>query len=82
VEITYAQFVKKFQIFMLEGFNYDITTGRPKQTKWIEEMNKLDGYKQTIVLEQEKLIDYYKNRFLPVLTLKSIDTFLFFFFLV
>uniref|UniRef100_A0A3Q7E864 GST N-terminal domain-containing protein n=1 Tax=Solanum lycopersicum TaxID=4081 RepID=A0A3Q7E864_SOLLC len=48
-----------------QGFNYDITTERPKLAKWIEEMNNLDGYKQTKVLEQEKMVEYYKNRFLP-----------------
>ncbi|KAG5606048.1 hypothetical protein H5410_027540 [Solanum commersonii] len=51
VGITYAPFIKRFQNFLPEGFNYDITTGRPKLSKWIEEMSKLDGYKQTKVLE-------------------------------
>ncbi|XP_049367963.1 glutathione S-transferase L1-like [Solanum verrucosum] len=45
VDITYSPFIEKFQIFMPEGFSYDITTGRPKLAKWIEEMKKLDGYK-------------------------------------
>ncbi|XP_010314303.1 glutathione S-transferase L1-like isoform X1 [Solanum lycopersicum] len=65
VDIIYAPFVERFHVFMPEGFNYDITTGRPKLAKWTEEMNNLDGYKQTKVLEQEKMIEYYKNRFLP-----------------
>ncbi|WMV30077.1 hypothetical protein MTR67_023462 [Solanum verrucosum] len=77
VDTTCAPFIERFQIFMLEGFNYDITTGRPKLAKWIEEMNKLDGYKQTKVLEREKMVEYYQNRFLPVLTLQTIDTFFF-----
>ncbi|XP_010314301.1 glutathione S-transferase L1-like isoform X1 [Solanum lycopersicum] len=64
VDIIYAPFVERFHVFMPEGFNYDITTGRPKLAKWIEEMNNLDGYKQTKVLEQEKMVGYYKNRFL------------------
>ncbi|XP_015060469.1 glutathione S-transferase L1-like [Solanum pennellii] len=64
VDITYAPFIERFHVFMPEGFNYDITTGRPKLAKWIEEMNNLDGYKQTKVLEQEKMVEYYKNRFL------------------
>ncbi|XP_049367957.1 glutathione S-transferase L1-like [Solanum verrucosum] len=51
IDITYATFIERFHIFMPEGFNYDITTGRPKLAKWILEMNKLDGYKQTKVLE-------------------------------
>ncbi|KAK4716284.1 hypothetical protein R3W88_014622 [Solanum pinnatisectum] len=33
VDIAYAPFIKRFQIFMPEGFNYDITTGRPKLAK-------------------------------------------------
>nr|XP_004253250.2 glutathione S-transferase L1-like [Solanum lycopersicum] len=65
VDIIYAPFIERFHVFMPEGFNYDITTGRPKLAKWIEEMNNLDGYKQTKVLEQEKMVEYYKNRFLP-----------------
>ncbi|KAH0634757.1 hypothetical protein KY284_037543 [Solanum tuberosum] len=65
VDIAYAPFIERFQVFMPEGFDYDITTGRHKLAKWIEEMNKLDGYKQTKVLEHEKMVEYYKNRFLP-----------------
>ncbi|KAG5584477.1 hypothetical protein H5410_044911, partial [Solanum commersonii] len=65
VDIAYAPFIERFEVFMTEGLDYDITTGRPKLAKWIEEMNKLDRYKQTKVLEQEKMVEYYKNRFLP-----------------
>ncbi|KAG5606052.1 hypothetical protein H5410_027544, partial [Solanum commersonii] len=36
VDITYALFIERFHIFMPEGFNNDITTGRPKLAKWIE----------------------------------------------
>ncbi|KAG5599078.1 hypothetical protein H5410_030448, partial [Solanum commersonii] len=36
VDIPHAPFIERFQIFMPEGFNYDITTGRPKLAKWIE----------------------------------------------
>jgi len=43
-------------------------------------MNKFDGYKQTKVLEQEKMVEYYKNCFLLVFTLQKLDFFLFFFF--
>lgn len=64
VDIAYVPFIERFQIFLKEAFNYDITAGRPKLTKWIEEVNKLDGYKQTKVLDPEGLVEYYKNRFL------------------
>ncbi|XP_016542452.2 glutathione S-transferase L3 isoform X2 [Capsicum annuum] len=64
VDIAYAPFIERFQIFLQEVFNYDITSGRPKLAKWIEEVNKLDGYKQTKVLDPKRLVEYYKNRFL------------------
>ncbi|WMV32631.1 hypothetical protein MTR67_026016 [Solanum verrucosum] len=66
VDIPHAPFIERFQIFMPEGFNYGITTGRPKLAKWIEEMNKLDGYKLTKVLEHEKMVEYCKNCFLSL----------------
>ncbi|KAK4706669.1 hypothetical protein R3W88_033769 [Solanum pinnatisectum] len=71
VDITHAPFIEKFQIFMPKGFNYDVTTGRPKLAKWIEEMNKLDGYKHTKVLEHEKMVDYYKNCFTGIAFCKA-----------
>ncbi|PHU04521.1 Protein IN2-1 -like protein B [Capsicum chinense] len=36
VDIAYASFIERFQIFLQEMFNYDITSGRPKLGKWIE----------------------------------------------
>jgi len=36
VEIIYIPFVEKFQAFLSGVWNYDITAGRPKLTKWIE----------------------------------------------
>ncbi|XP_016445314.1 glutathione S-transferase L3 isoform X1 [Nicotiana tabacum] len=63
VDIAYAPFVERFQIFLQEVFKYDITSGRPKLAKWIEEMNKVDGYKQTKV-DPQKVVDLYKSRFL------------------
>ncbi|PHT38361.1 Protein IN2-1 -like protein B [Capsicum baccatum] len=64
VDIAYAPFIERFQIFLQEVFNNNITSGRPKLAKWIEEVNKLDGYKQTKVLDPKRLVEYYKNRFL------------------
>ncbi|XP_070006753.1 glutathione S-transferase L3-like isoform X2 [Nicotiana sylvestris] len=64
VDIAYAPFIERFQIFLQEVFNYDITSARPKLAKWIEEVNKIDGYKQTKVLDPKRLVEYYKNRFM------------------
>ncbi|KAK4583447.1 hypothetical protein RGQ29_026254 [Quercus rubra] len=47
VDIAYIPFVERFQIFFSAMWNYDITTGRPKLAKWIEELNKIDAYKST-----------------------------------
>ncbi|MGV7468055.1 glutathione S-transferase C-terminal domain-containing protein, partial [Mycobacterium kansasii] len=46
-DIAYAPFIERFQPLLLELKNYDITSGRPKLTTWIEELNKVDGYKQS-----------------------------------
>ncbi|XP_060201660.1 glutathione S-transferase L3-like isoform X1 [Lycium barbarum] len=64
VGIAYVPFIERFQIFLKEVFNYDITSGRPKLAKLIEEVNKLDCYKQTKVVDPKKLVEYYKDRFL------------------
>ncbi|CAN4117003.1 unnamed protein product [Withania somnifera] len=62
VDKAYVPFIERFQIFLKEVFNYDITSGRPKLAKWIEEVNKVDGYKQSKVLDPNRLIEYYKSR--------------------
>lgn len=62
-DIVYAPFVERFQIFLKEAFNYDITSGRPKLVKWIEEMNKLDSYIQTKA-DPKEAVDLYKKKFL------------------
>ncbi|KAK6786239.1 hypothetical protein RDI58_014764 [Solanum bulbocastanum] len=36
VDIADAPFIERLQIFMPEGFNYDITIERPKFAKWIK----------------------------------------------
>lgn len=35
-DIAYIPFVERFQIFLLEAFQYDIIAGRPKLAAWIE----------------------------------------------
>ncbi|XP_042519227.1 glutathione S-transferase L1-like [Macadamia integrifolia] len=47
VDIAYAPFVERFQLLLLDMKKYDITAGRPKLTTWIEEMDKIEAYKQT-----------------------------------
>ncbi|KAF3678748.1 Protein IN2-1 -like protein B [Capsicum annuum] len=64
-DIAYASFIERFQIFLQEVFNYDITSGRPKLAKWIEELNKIDGYIQTKA-DPKKVVEIYKSRFMVV----------------
>ncbi|ONK67821.1 uncharacterized protein A4U43_C05F4140 [Asparagus officinalis] len=48
VDIAYAPFVvERFKPLFSEIRNYDFTKGRPKLTKWIEELNKIDAYRAT-----------------------------------
>ncbi|KAK4396298.1 Glutathione S-transferase L1 [Sesamum angolense] len=47
VDAAYVPFIERFQIFLQEVFNYDITSGRPKLAAYLEELNKMDAYKQT-----------------------------------
>ncbi|XP_043694024.1 glutathione S-transferase L3-like [Telopea speciosissima] len=47
VDIAYAPFIERFQLLLLDMKNYDITIGRPQLTAWIEEMDKIEAYKQT-----------------------------------
>jgi len=63
VDIAYAPFVERFQIFLQDAWKYDITAGRPKLAAWIEELNKIDAYTQT-KCNPEELIQQYKQRFL------------------
>ncbi|XP_043701029.1 glutathione S-transferase L3-like isoform X2 [Telopea speciosissima] len=55
VDVAYAPFFERFQPILLEVKNYDITTGRPKLAAWIEAVNKIEAYKQTIRDPQEVL---------------------------
>ncbi|KAK8540183.1 hypothetical protein V6N13_048714 [Hibiscus sabdariffa] len=63
-DVAYIPFVERFQIFLSEVFEYDITAGRPKLGAWIEELNKIDAYKQTKKFDPKQLVEYYKQRFL------------------
>lgn len=36
VDIAYAPFVERYQLFLLDVKKYDITEGRPKLKAWIE----------------------------------------------
>uniref|UniRef100_A0A7N0TH96 Glutathione S-transferase n=1 Tax=Kalanchoe fedtschenkoi TaxID=63787 RepID=A0A7N0TH96_KALFE len=62
VDIAYAPFIERFHAFLLDVKNYDITAGRPKLAAWIEELNKIEGYKQT-ALDPKQHVETLKKRF-------------------
>jgi len=61
VDIAYIPFVERFQIFLTDVFQYDITAGRPKFAAWIEEINKIEAYKSTKVINPKELVEHYKK---------------------
>ncbi|GMY19550.1 glutathione S-transferase L3-like isoform X2 [Fagus crenata] len=63
VDIAFIPFVERFQIAFSAQWNYDITAGRPKLAKWIEEVNKIDAYKVTKT-DPKELVELYKACFL------------------
>lgn len=63
VDFAYAPFVERFHIFIQDVWKHDITSGRPKLAKWIEELNKINAYTQT-KCDPTDLIPKYKSRFL------------------
>ncbi|KAG8376489.1 hypothetical protein BUALT_Bualt09G0068800 [Buddleja alternifolia] len=63
VDAAYVPFIERFHIFLQEVFNYDITLGRPNLAAYLEEMNKIDAYKQT-KCDPKFLVQYYKTRFM------------------
>uniref|UniRef100_A0A2P2JKY9 In2-1 family protein n=1 Tax=Rhizophora mucronata TaxID=61149 RepID=A0A2P2JKY9_RHIMU len=63
-DIVYIPFVERYQIFLSEVFKYDITVGRPKLVAWMEELNKVEAYKQTKKVKPQELIERYKQRFM------------------
>ncbi|KAF5733793.1 glutathione S-transferase L3-like isoform X1 [Tripterygium wilfordii] len=66
VDIAYIPFIERFQPFLLDVKNYDITLGRPKMAAWIEEMNKIEGYKQTRH-DPRELVESLKKRLMAQL---------------
>ncbi|KAK4485302.1 hypothetical protein RD792_007937 [Penstemon davidsonii] len=65
VDIAYVPFIERYKPYFSEVKNYDITRGRPKFAVWIEEMNKIEGYKQT-QRDPKEHIETYKKRFSEV----------------
>jgi glutathione S-transferase len=63
VDIAYAPFIERFQPFLKDVKNYDITIGRPKLAAWIEGINNIEGYKITRS-DPKELVESYKKRFL------------------
>ncbi|KAI3459022.1 hypothetical protein Pfo_015685 [Paulownia fortunei] len=66
VDIAYTPFIERFQAFFSEAKNYDITRGRPKLAVWVEEMNKIEAYKQT-QRDPKEHVESYRKRFLSSL---------------
>ncbi|KAJ4977590.1 hypothetical protein NE237_008370 [Protea cynaroides] len=61
VDIAYITFIERFQLLLLDVKNYDITTDRPKLAAWIEEVNKIEAYKQT-KRDPQELLGILKRR--------------------
>lgn len=59
VDIAYAGLFERFQIVYPALKNYDITIGRPKLLKWIQEVNKIDAYTKTKP-KPEEVVETYK----------------------
>ncbi|KAK9126871.1 hypothetical protein Scep_015717 [Stephania cephalantha] len=62
VDIAYAPFIERYQPYLLEVKEYDITEGRPKLAIWIQEINKFEGYTVT-KRDPRELVERYKKRF-------------------
>ncbi|KAJ4753970.1 Glutathione S-transferase [Rhynchospora pubera] len=62
VDIAYAPFVERFQIFLSDLKKYDITNGRPKLTSWIEDLNKIEAYTAT-KQDPQVLLAHTKKKF-------------------
>ena len=46
-DIAYVTILERVQIYYSHLRNYEITEGRPNLEKFVEEMNKIEAYKQT-----------------------------------
>ncbi|XP_078166071.1 protein IN2-1 homolog B-like [Carex rostrata] len=56
VDIAYAPFIERLQIFLSDLSNYDMTKDRPRLNSWLEELNKIEAYTATKWDPQEFLI--------------------------
>ncbi|XP_027365002.1 protein IN2-1 homolog B-like isoform X2 [Abrus precatorius] len=63
VDIAYAPFIERFQLFLMEVKDYDIKMGRIKIMRLVQEINNIDGYKVTRS-DPKVLVESYKKRFL------------------
>ncbi|XP_021722323.1 glutathione S-transferase L3-like isoform X2 [Chenopodium quinoa] len=66
VDIAYVPFFERYIPFLKDVRSYDITAARPMIAMWIQEMNKIEGYKQTQT-DPKLLVESYKKRFLTKL---------------
>ncbi|XP_077239636.1 glutathione S-transferase L3-like [Tasmannia lanceolata] len=64
VDIAYAPFIDRAQLFFSDVKKHDITAGRPKLATWIEELNKIEAYAQTR-WDPQVLLEIIKTRFAP-----------------
>lgn len=62
VDIAYAPFIERFQPFLLDVKNYDITAARPKLSAWTEALDRIEGYKQT-KRDPKEHVENFKRRF-------------------
>jgi len=60
-DIAYGPFVERFQVAFPALKNYDITAGRPKLLKWIQELHKIEEYAKTTVADPEIILETYKR---------------------
>lgn len=60
VDIAYGPFVERFQIVYPVLKNYDITADKPKLSKWIQELYKIDAYAKT-KSDPEIIVETYKR---------------------
>ncbi|KAL1549469.1 Glutathione S-transferase L3, variant 2 [Salvia divinorum] len=63
VDAAFVPFIERFQIYLKEVFKYDIIPGRPRLAAYIEELNKIDAYKQT-KCDPNWLIQFYNKQFM------------------
>ncbi|CAI0472487.1 unnamed protein product [Linum tenue] len=64
-DIAYIPFIERFEIFLSEVYQYNITEGRPNLAAWIQDINKLESYNLTKQIDPKEVVEYYSLRFLP-----------------